>query len=124
MVAYNANLEEFHNILCIKVRKKGSSVGRKSRSKLLRRILNELASHMEEHFAVAENTDPKEECEKLYEIGANFVNEKHPNLSEENSKEVGILIAKLLNEYFGQKARHLGIQDVNAYLARAWVLDD
>lgn len=99
-------------------------MGRKSRSKKLRRILNELASHMEQHFAVTEKIDPKEECEKLYEIGANFVNDQHPDLSDENSKEVGILIAKLLNEYFQQKASHLGIGDINAYLARAWSLDD
>ena len=95
-------------------------MGRKSRAKKLRKILHELASHMEQHFETEDNSDPREECVKLYELAANFANEQYPDLSDENCKEVGILIAKLLNEYFEQKAKHLGIPDVNAYLARAW----
>lgn len=79
---------------------------------------------MKEHFAFEDNIDSKEECENLFEIAAKFIQDNNPDLSDENTKEASILISRLLNEYFKEKASRLGIPDVNAYLARAWTLDD
>lgn len=99
-------------------------MGKQSRSKKLRRIFQDLTNFMKDHFAFDNNVDPMEECETLFELAASFVQEKNPKLSEQNQEEASILIAKLLNDYFKEKAERLRIPDPQAYLARAWTLED